>query len=236
LRHGRAVRRRLRFPISTSRLRASGKASWARAGRKNTLAAPGLDGAATPGSGEVRPRGKWASGPGRRGRVVGRRGPTIFPITRSRSCTEKGKADLSATNRFGDAFGQFQGRMRRGRRSRLRGTCARYPGRTLERCGVQVEIPGASTPPAPGKGGPSSRESWPWPPAANQSGPGSHDLPPHQSTVRPDARAAGARRRNLGLMMRRGAWLKGEHSTARLGTWAPKRLVGPRRRSPQDHG
>ncbi|EFO33369.1 cobaltochelatase, CobT subunit [Roseibium sp. TrichSKD4] len=106
----------------------------------------------------------------------------------------------------------------RGRPITVAATCADILARTLERCGVKVEIHGFTT--KAWKGG-QSRESWIGtgkPPAPGRLNDLRHII--YKSADAPWRRA----RRNLGLMMREG--LLKENIDGEALTWAHERLLG----------
>ena len=109
----------------------------------------------------------------------------------------------------------------RGRPITVAATCADILARTLERCGVKVEILGFTT--RAWKGG-QSREAWLA--AGKPANPGRlNDLRHiiYKSADAPWRRA----RKNLGLMMREG--LLKENIDGEALDWAHKRLLGPHR-------
>ena len=112
----------------------------------------------------------------------------------------------------------------RGRPITVAATCADILARTLERCGVKVEILGFTT--RAWKGG-QSREAWLT--AGKPANPGRlNDLRHiiYKSADAPWRRA----RKNLGLMMREG--LLKENIDGEALDWAHKRLLGAHRAAP----
>ena len=112
----------------------------------------------------------------------------------------------------------------RGRPITVAATCADILARTLERCGVKVEILGFTT--RAWKGG-QSRESWLQ--AGKPANPGRLNDLRHIVYKAADAPWRRARR-NLGLMMREG--LLKENIDGEALDWAHKRLLGAHRAAP----
>ncbi len=166
-------------------------------------------GAAEPGLG-VRSRGRHAGS---------RRGSSAWSSIRSSRSPSSARRTPTSATRSSRCCMDNSGSMR-GRPITVAATCADILARTLERCGVKVEILGFTT--RAWKGG-QSREAWLQ--AGKPRAPGRlNDLRHiiYKSADAPWRRA----RKNLGLMMREG--LLKENIDGEALDWAHKRLLGRR--------